>query len=214
MKPMIANVLNESIKLLKESRLIAFENKSGTEKVQAILIPTDAHTFSIAEDRLIKMHGDLEQVSKRIDELDPLFQSTPVVNLQIDSSMKGFRIFVTGDLTFYAMALGKTSTSSYWCTWCLMKKTAFSRKVHGQLWMLEKLKNAKQLFDNRTARSKKKQDRVSTSPLIGAGQSNQSTIFSQSSRSLKHINAFLLCSESVVVESQAKDLLLSRTCQH
>ena len=155
MKRTIANVLNESIKLLKESRaIIIFENKSGTEKVQTILIPTDAHTFSIDEDRQFKfmvpvtnMHGDLEQVSRTI-ELDPLFQSTPVANLQIDSSIKGFRIFVTGDLAFYAMALGKPNTSSYWCTWCSMKKTAFGQKVHGQLWTLERLKDTKQLFDN------------------------------------------------------------------
>ena len=175
MKRTIANVLNESIKLLKESRvIIIFENKSGTEKVQTILIPTDAHTFSIDEDRQFKfmvpvtnMHGDLEQVSRTI-ELDPLFQSTPVANLQIDSSIKGFRIFVTGDLAFYAMALGKPNTSSYWCTWCSMKKTAFGQKVHGQLWTLERLKDTKQLFDNRTAKSKKNRDGVSTSPLIDA----------------------------------------------
>jgi hypothetical protein len=49
-----------------------------------------------------------------------------------------------------------------------MKKTAFGQKVHGQLWTLEKLKEAKQLFDNRTARSKKNQDGVSKSPLIDA----------------------------------------------
>jgi hypothetical protein len=173
MKCTIANVLNESIKLLEESRLIViFDNKSGTEKVQAILIPTDAHTFSIDEDRLIKfivpvtnMHGDLEQVSKTI-ELDPLFQSTPIVNIQIDLSIKGFRIFITFDLAFYAMALGTPNTSSYWWTWCSMKKTAFGQK--GQLWTLEKLKDAKQLFDNRTARSKKNQDEVSTSALIDA----------------------------------------------
>ena len=35
-----------------------------------------------------------------------------------DKSFVGIRLFVTGDLAFYAAALGKVNMSGFWCTWC------------------------------------------------------------------------------------------------
>ena len=34
-----------------------------------------------------------------------------------------FRLFITGDLAFYAMMVGKEDGDRYWCRWCQMPKT-------------------------------------------------------------------------------------------
>jgi hypothetical protein len=60
----------------------------------------------------------------------------PLVTLR--SSLK-IRVFVTGDLAYFAAILGKVNMAGGWCTWCGLSPKEWSPTDHdkGQLWTLE-----------------------------------------------------------------------------
>jgi hypothetical protein len=49
------------------------------------------------------------------------------------------RVFVTGDLAYFAAILGKVNMAGDWCTWCGLSAKEWSPADHdkGQLWTLE-----------------------------------------------------------------------------
>ena len=50
------------------------------------------------------------------------------------------RLFVTGDLAFYTMALGRESMSGHWCYLCMMRRTQFSDvNQRADPWTMDKI---------------------------------------------------------------------------
>jgi hypothetical protein len=65
----------------------------------------------------------------------------PVTNEEMGNEFEYVRrceinLFVTGDLAFYACALGKVNMSGIWCTWCKLSSDKWSDIDHekGELW--------------------------------------------------------------------------------
>ena len=90
--------------------------------------------------------------------LDGQFNQTVYIDLCIDTSIKGFKVYIMGDLAFYAAVLGKPSYAGSWCTWCDARKSYFGFEdlLQGAVkWTCEKLREAKCIFDGQTTRSKK-----------------------------------------------------------
>ena len=63
-------------------------------------------------------------------------------NVIEDASKATIRLFLTGDLAFYAAVLGKVNMSGTWCTWCNLRNVEWERKDHdiGNEWTKEKMK--------------------------------------------------------------------------
>ena len=53
-----------------------------------------------------------------------------MINLQVD-------LYVTGDLAFQAMAMGKESMATHWCMWCTMQMQCTLTEV--KMWTMEEL---------------------------------------------------------------------------
>ena len=53
------------------------------------------------------------------------------------------RIFITGDLAFYAAVLGKVNMSGKWCTWCKLHPSEWEQEghEHGEQWTLEEMRD-------------------------------------------------------------------------
>lgn len=53
------------------------------------------------------------------------------------------RTFVSGDMAFFAVALGKENMSTAWCTWCKLSKLQWSAVGHevGEPWTIEGINN-------------------------------------------------------------------------
>jgi hypothetical protein len=66
------------------------------------------------------------------------------------------RLFVTGDLKFYAQMLGRNNMSGSWCMWCLMAPNEWSKEIaevlpnHAGEWTINKLKSHKVLISEGT----------------------------------------------------------------
>jgi hypothetical protein len=43
-----------------------------------------------------------------------------------------FKIFITGDLSFYADVLGMPKSSSYWCPWCLLSRVEWQQSADNE----------------------------------------------------------------------------------
>jgi hypothetical protein len=52
-----------------------------------------------------------------------------------------FRVFMTGDLAFYAICHGKENSTSHWCPWCMLSHASWQEVGHqlGELWDLDKI---------------------------------------------------------------------------
>jgi hypothetical protein len=63
------------------------------------------------------------------------------------------RLFICGDLSFFAMVLGKENSSSCWCTWCTLSKAQCSSEEHerGELWMIQKIYNIRENVESNNA---------------------------------------------------------------
>jgi hypothetical protein len=74
------------------------------------------------------MYAKFSLAAKR-NENDELLQQIP------------FRVFMTGDLAFYAICHGKESSTSHWCPWCQLSHANWQGVGHepGELWTLEKI---------------------------------------------------------------------------
>ena len=57
-------------------------------------------------------------------------------------SIERVRLYVTGDLAFYAMALGRESMSGHWCYLCKLSRTQYTSMLHnnGEMWTMATLK--------------------------------------------------------------------------
>jgi hypothetical protein len=133
-------LLNDSINHLQGSKCIIVTNKAR-QLVQACLVPHDCTDVQIDADR----------------------------NLCIDASIKGFKVYITGDLAFYAAVLGKADSSGSWCTWCDAKKSWFGMEdllQDAAKWTCEMLRIAKSRFDARTARRNRNYNGVSADQLL------------------------------------------------
>jgi len=166
-KHTVSKKLIESIKFLNQSWLVIIINESW-DKVQAVYVPKEATDFRIdAECRLeynLPSQGAIER-----KELDAKFHGLSPETLTIDATIWPFKVYVTGDLAFYALVLGKPNSSSHWCTWCDSPKKWYSCPTlvaSAMKWMCEKLKQAKMQFNSRTARSQKTNKGVSAHMLM------------------------------------------------
>lgn len=64
-------------------------------------------------------------------------------------SQVGIRIFVTGDLAFYATVLGKINMSGFWCTWCNLRVAEWEKLDHerGTCWTLKEIDNRRRNYE-------------------------------------------------------------------
>ena len=55
------------------------------------------------------------------------------------------RVFITGDLAFYAAVLGKVNMAGNWCNWCDLRRAEWIKNNHtaGEWWTLEKMKQVR-----------------------------------------------------------------------
>jgi hypothetical protein len=53
------------------------------------------------------------------------------------------RLFLSGNLTFFATVLGKVNPSGSWCIWCDLARNNWEAAVHtsGDLWTIQTLKD-------------------------------------------------------------------------
>jgi hypothetical protein len=60
------------------------------------------------------------------------------------------RVFISGDLAFYATILGKPNMAPIWCNWCMLTKQAWMEvgHVHGEKWSINKLHDIRQLVED------------------------------------------------------------------
>ena len=49
------------------------------------------------------------------------------------------RIFITGDLAFFVMALGRESMSGHWCYLCQLRRAQFASGEQAAIWTMEEL---------------------------------------------------------------------------
>jgi hypothetical protein len=166
----VADKLVEGIKVLNENRLVIVHNKDSTI-AQAVYVPMDSNSFRINDQRQLEFTVQQEfHTIIDMKELDPELQELPEEDaLSIDSSIRCFKVYVTGDLAFYALMLGKPNSSNNWCIWCQLQKKFFGTPemvTDAVKWTLEKLKDAKRLFKNRSAKSQKNHKGVNADALI------------------------------------------------
>jgi hypothetical protein len=53
------------------------------------------------------------------------------------------RVVMSGDLAFFATALGKVNSSASWCIWCDLPRKLWEEGNHasGSMWTIQRLKN-------------------------------------------------------------------------
>jgi hypothetical protein len=92
-------LLNDSINHLQGSKCIIVTDKAR-QLIQACLVPHDCTDVQIDADRnLCYTNNELVQVQVPLDEQ---FNQTSCTDLCIDASIKGFKVYITGDWAFYA----------------------------------------------------------------------------------------------------------------
>jgi hypothetical protein len=159
-------LLNDSINHLKASQCIIITDKAR-QLVQACLVPgesTDVHINAVHD----LCYNNSRQVQVQVP-LDEQFKQTVHTDLCIDTSINGFKVYITGDLALYAALLGKPNFAALWCTWCDARKSWFGVKdmLEGTVkWTCEKLCEAKSIFDQQTARSNKNYKGVLSDQLL------------------------------------------------
>ena len=163
-KNTVAQTLNDSFKQLKESRLVIISDLTR-QKVQAILVPKKANIFKIicnTTARLTFMVADEGHGSISIDSI--LFEGMADANqFVLDTSVDSIRVFVTGDLAFYAQVLGKPNTAMFYCIWCNLHKSDYGNRdaaANTTPWTIALLQDA------RTAKSQKTWKGVSAEDLL------------------------------------------------
>jgi hypothetical protein len=166
----IANKLVKGIKVLNENQLVIVHNKDCTI-TQAVYVPMDLNSFHINDQLQLKFTVQQEfHTIIDMNELDPELQElTEEDALSINSSIWCFKVYVTGDLAFYALMLGKPNSSNNWCIWCQIQKKFFGMPemvTDAVKWILEKLKDVKRLFKNRSVKSQKNHKGVNADALI------------------------------------------------
>ena len=90
---------------------------------------------TIAENKLqitLRENGDVKcTFSKDVEEGSPIVQTI----------YRKVKIFVTGDLAFYAMVLGKEGMSPHWCHLCKLSRKEFQdMNAEGDKWTNEAMK--------------------------------------------------------------------------
>ena len=116
-------LLNGSINHLQGSKCMIVTDKAR-QLIQACLVPRDCTDIQIDDDRnLCYTNNELVQVQVPLDEQ---FNQASCTDLCIDASIKGFKVYITGDLAFYAAVLGKADSSGSWCTWCDAKRAGLA----------------------------------------------------------------------------------------
>jgi hypothetical protein len=155
----VADKLVEGIKVLNENRLVIVHNKDSTI-AQAVYVPMDSNSFRIKDQRQLEFTVQQEfHTIIDMKELDPELQELPEEDaLSIDSSIRCFKVYVTGDLAFYALMLRKPNSSNNWCIWCQLQKKFFGTPemvTDAVKWTLEKLKDAKKAFQKQIGKKPK-----------------------------------------------------------
>ena len=128
--------------------------------MQAILVPKKAAIFKIVcnpTPRLTFMVADEGHDSISIVSI--LFEGMADANqFVLDTLVDSIRVFVTGDLAFYAQVLGKPNMAMFYCIWCNLHKSDNGNRdaaANSTLWTITLLQEAKAKFDARTAKSQK-----------------------------------------------------------
>jgi hypothetical protein len=120
--------------------------------MQAVYVPQEARDFRIDEEK--RLEYKLECKSETImvtKELNTEFHDSPCNMLLINSSIQRFKIYITGNLAFYALMLGKPNSANNWYIWCDCKKKWYGHPAdiadNAVKWTSERLKQAKWLFN-------------------------------------------------------------------
>ena len=72
-------------------------------------------------------------VISRADGAFTIHDESPLVAGQVfDELIITFpvSVFITGDLAFYSIILGKENMGGIWCTWCMLSKQQWSADQH------------------------------------------------------------------------------------
>ena len=107
--------------------------------------------------------------------LDNRFVDFKIDEIETNTSITGFDVFLTGDLDFLCKCAGKPNSSGYWCIWCNAPKTAFGEPVqiaNAQQWTLALLKQTKTEFDNTKKAATKNKKGVLEEPLFDVEPAN------------------------------------------
>ncbi len=81
------------------------------------------------------------------------------------------RTFIAGDMSFFAIILGKENMSGKWCTWCMLSPKEWSTVGHekGELWSIEGIKSIQHnVKHNNLSPTPQNLKGVTDSPLIDA----------------------------------------------
>jgi hypothetical protein len=94
--------------------------------------------------------------SSESNELKLSFSSLDVSENDSHLCDVSIRLFVIGDLEFYAQILGHDNMSGSWCMWCLMSLNEWSKEIaevppnHAEEWTINTLKSHKVLVSEGT----------------------------------------------------------------
>mmetsp|Transcript_28857 Transcript_28857/g.33538 ORF Transcript_28857/g.33538 Transcript_28857/m.33538 type:complete len:220 (+) Transcript_28857:339-998(+) len=135
----IALYLNKDLKTMKESKLLLFKKVCGNGLTR--------YTCQIG----------------KYDATDPnpppqfVFQDGNNINNDDGDGPLEFvkacsiRVLFTGDLAWYAVALGKVNMAPHWCCWCKLSKNEW-KEVHkpGEEWMLLSMNELREQLNRKT----------------------------------------------------------------
>ncbi len=153
----VTNSLVESIEYLQQNKLVVVSNKSR-DVVQAVYVPKGATNIRINNDHQLELEAGYDgETITDTKELGPDIQVIPCDEIIVDCSIQHFRIYITGNLAFYALMLGRPNSANHWCIWCDSKKQYYGYPAEvaqkAANWTVEKLKVAKYKHDNRRVKS-------------------------------------------------------------
>jgi hypothetical protein len=118
----VTNSLVESIEYLQQNKLVVVSNKSR-DVVQAVYVPKGATNIRINNDHQLELEAGYDgETITDTKELGPDIQVIPCDEIIVDCSIQHFRIYITGNLAFYAFMLGRPNSANHWCIWCDSKK--------------------------------------------------------------------------------------------
>jgi len=112
----VSNDLSTAYETLQVSSLV-FVKEPGEKRVKSYYIPRSAYNVCIELEKLTyNLNAEAaEGFSMKFSHEENLKEGSIIILI-----IPYFNLFMTGNLSFYAIVLGMPKSSSYWCPWCLM----------------------------------------------------------------------------------------------
>jgi len=118
-----SNTVAEKLSKLQSSALVFVKPPSAKSKVKAVFISKHAFKVMLADNPEDQMKCNLTfsvcSGEENTFSMQHVGEEKFEKGSEIICTIPSFKIFVTGDLAFYADVLGMPHSSSYWCPWCL-----------------------------------------------------------------------------------------------